>query len=169
MTTYSAVTAGEIDSDSPVTDTLVGKLANNPIAIAEGDPSVPSNLLPMALLGTLTTTSGSTQTLSGLTLTNYKFLIFVWNGVSQNATGGTFSVGGATGCMVSLTGAASNTVSGMAWVELATGLLLAVSAETGSTTKTAIGASGYSTATTSVSVSTSGTFDAGSVNVYGQK
>ena len=32
----------------------------------------------MTLLGTLTTTSGVTQTLSGLTLTNYKYLFFIF-------------------------------------------------------------------------------------------
>ena len=41
MTTYAAVTAGEVDSDSPVTDTLMGKLASNPLAIAEGDTTAP--------------------------------------------------------------------------------------------------------------------------------
>jgi Tfp pilus assembly protein FimT len=35
----------------------------------------------MTLLGTLTTTSGTTQTLSGLTLTNYKFLQISFNNV----------------------------------------------------------------------------------------
>lgn len=41
MTTYSAITAGEIDSDSPITDTLAGKWANNVLAIAEGDVTAP--------------------------------------------------------------------------------------------------------------------------------
>jgi hypothetical protein len=41
----------------------------------------------MTLLGTLTTTSGTTQTLSGLTLTNYKFLQISVNNVGYT-TGG---------------------------------------------------------------------------------
>lgn len=39
----------------------------------------------MTLLGTLTTTSGTTQTLSGLTLTNYKFLQFSINNVGYSS------------------------------------------------------------------------------------
>jgi hypothetical protein len=39
----------------------------------------------MTLLGTLTTTSGTTQTLSGLTLTNYKFLQISFNNVGYTS------------------------------------------------------------------------------------
>lgn len=169
MTTYTAITSGEVDSDSPITDTLLQRLRDNPIAIAEGDASVPSNLLQTLLLGTLTTTSGSTQTLSSLTLTPYKFLLMVWNAVSQSATGGSFGVGAASAVMTPLSGVATNTVSGFALVELATGIVTGASAETGGTNSVRVGATGYTTATTSVSVSTSGTFDAGSVRIYGIK
>ena len=68
MTSYVAVTSGEIDADSPITADLMSKLRDNPIAIAEGASTVPSNLFPTVLLGTLTTSSGTTQTLSGLDL-----------------------------------------------------------------------------------------------------
>lgn len=39
----------------------------------------------MTLLGTLTTTSGTSQTLSGLNLTSYNSLYIIVNGVSTNA------------------------------------------------------------------------------------
>jgi hypothetical protein len=41
MTTYSTIASTEVDSDSPVTDTLMGKVVNNPIAIAEGSAGAP--------------------------------------------------------------------------------------------------------------------------------
>ena len=173
MTTYTAIANSEVDGDSPITDTLMSRLRDNAIAMGEADPSVPSNLLPIGFLGTITTTSGSSQSLSGLTLTNYKFLLFVWNAVSQNATGGTFGIGAATACMNVLSASAANGISGLAWVELSTGIVVSASTEvasgigSGGTIK--VGATGYSTATTSVAVNTSGTFDAGSVRVYGLK
>lgn len=168
MTTYSAVAGSEIDSDSPITDTLMGKLASNPLAIAEADASVPATLLPTVLLGTLTTTSGSTQTLSSLTLTPYKMLLFVWNGVSTTTTGATLNVGSAN-VVDSIASSATLTVSGFVWVELSSGLALGVTLAGGGSSPIRTGASGYSTASTSVSVSTGGTFDAGTVRVYGCK
>ena len=39
----------------------------------------------MTLLGTLTTTSGTTQTLSGLVLTNYKYLSISYNNVGYSS------------------------------------------------------------------------------------
>lgn len=41
MTTYSAIASTEIDADSPITDALMGKLRDNPIAIAEGASGAP--------------------------------------------------------------------------------------------------------------------------------
>jgi hypothetical protein len=43
MTTYRAIATTETDADSPVTATLVGALANNPTAIAEGATGAPIN------------------------------------------------------------------------------------------------------------------------------
>lgn len=169
MTTYAAITNGELDAESPATDTLWQRFRDNPLAVFENDASAPVALLPIVLLGTLTTTSGASQTLSSLVLTPYKFLIFSWNAVSQSAFGGAIGIGPLTTAMASLTTVHTNTVSGIAFVDLANGVLTAMSVETGGTTKISAGASGYSTATTSVSVNTSGTFDAGSVRVYGAK
>jgi len=119
------------------------------------------------LLGTLTTTSGSSQTLSGLVLTDYKFLHFTLNGVSTSSTSGTVGLGPVSDLFGPATGGA--TVSGMGWVDLGNGI--ATAATRVSTVSTVgAGASGYSTATTSVSVNvSSGTFDAGSIRIYGVK
>jgi hypothetical protein len=167
MTTYSAVASGEVDSDSPVTDTLMGKLANNPVAIAEADSSVPLSLLPTVLLGTMTTTSGSSKTISSLVLTPYKFLLFSLNAVSTTSAGVACTVGSA-GDTEALTGP-PNTISGTVLVDLTTGFATAMTHETGGNRGVKVGATGYTTATTSVVVSTSATFDAGSIKVYGLK
>lgn len=125
----------------------------------------------MTLLGTLTTTSGSTQTLSGLTLTNYKQLIFEFNGVSHNSgTSQTISVGSA---QIAAGISAANLVYGIVNVSLNSGISTAVLSRNtlpAVATEGYCGASGYSTATTSVSVSVGGgAFDAGSIRVYGMK
>lgn len=42
MTTYSAIASGDIDPESPLTTTLLTKLRDNPIAIAEGASGAPT-------------------------------------------------------------------------------------------------------------------------------
>lgn len=57
-----------------------------PLRVAQAiDAQVPAPPDSMTLLGTLTTTSGSTQTLSGLDLTTYKDVLFYVRGVSCSA------------------------------------------------------------------------------------
>lgn len=41
MTTYTAIANTEVDAESPVTEELVTRLRDNPLAIAEGDSSAP--------------------------------------------------------------------------------------------------------------------------------
>jgi len=119
----------------------------------------------MTLLGTLTTTSGSTQTLSGLTLTNYKYLYIVVDGVSFTAIGVTMTLGGVDFC--SSTGSpASASVTGYSILDLNSGIFTTTSE--GSTLKQNIGNTSYSNASTSI-VFAGGTFDAGSIKVYGVK
>lgn len=74
MTAYIAITDTETDPEAPLTATLAKKWRDNPIAIGEGDASVPANLRPTVFLGQINTTSGTSQTLSGLVLTPYKHL-----------------------------------------------------------------------------------------------
>ena len=129
-----------------------------------------ADITGLTLLGTITTTSGTSQSLSSLTLTGYKRLLFVANGVSHlNASNQTFSVGGAA-CSSALSSAA--VVYGDVIVDLTTGRAWGGWAIDGSNGGSFWnnGNTGYSTATTSVSVGVSGaSFDAGSVQVYGVK
>lgn len=117
------------------------------------------------LLGTLTTTSGASQSLTSLTLTGYKFLRFVVNGVSSTGAG-LFSIGS---LQVSTTGGASSNWLGIVDVDLGTGIGTAQTSGSGAGVgEVRVGTTGYSTASTSVAASVStGTFDAGSITVYG--
>lgn len=124
----------------------------------------------LTLLGTLTTTSGSSQTLSGLTLTSYKYLRFEFNSVSHSFGPGAFLSINTAKITNSL--AASDTVYGNVVITLLNGLASACLSTSALGTNSAPTllheGSGYSSATTSVSVSVSaGNFDAGSVLVYG--
>jgi hypothetical protein len=111
--------------------------------------------LGMVALGTITTTSGTSQSLSGLTLTGYKQLLLVCNGVQRSASGN-ITVGSAT------FSSATNLMTGHLWIDLTSGV--------GSFTNAAgtTGATGYTTSTTTITFTTSaGAFNAGSVLVYG--
>lgn len=130
-----------------------------------------SAITTMYLLGTLTTTSGTTQTLSGLTLTPYKSLLVVMDGVSLNADAA-IKLGG-----VAITGVttAADGCYGHASVDLASGVVSAVIMNGGPTDRAngkaaspMAGRTSYSTATTSISFA-GGTFDGGSIRVYGVK
>jgi len=142
-----------------------------------------ANSTGQTLLGTLTTTSGSTQTLSGLVLTSYKQLLFMYNSVRGNSA--TVSHVHRVGSAEISARLGSNTyvkakvlvslVDGYAYPVLATG-----SSATGAFVWFDTGGpipygyqveqTGYTTATTSVSVSvSSGNFNAGSVVIYGVK
>ena len=124
----------------------------------------------MVLLGTLTMTSGASQSLSGLTLTGYKQLFFDVNEVSHNnGSSTTISIG--AGQIMSAVSAA-NVINGGATVSLWSGL--ALPQMTRNTLPAAsdgvIAQTGYSTATTTVTVSVgAGAFDLGSIRVYGVK
>jgi hypothetical protein len=151
--------------------------ANAYLDASGGNTATINGIVPAAggytLLGTLTTTSGSTQTLSSLTLTSYKQLVFEWNGVSHNAgTGQIFSIGAGS---VITNVSTSNLVWGMVTVSLLSGVASPILTRNSTlpaalSTDAQISQTGYSTATTSVSVSvSSGAFDAGAVYVYGVK
>jgi hypothetical protein len=112
---------------------------------------------PYTLLGTINTTSGTSQSLTGLTLTPYKFLRFVFNGVS-----GTAQINiSIDGVLIAVTADAAGAVRGGVEIDLANGVLLYNAALSSAATS-------YRTSTTSVGVTcTNGSFDAGSVLVYG--
>jgi len=77
--TLPATTGTFITTTGGVTPSTSGNLlTSNGTAWVSSAPAASGG---MTLLGTLTTTSGTTQTLSGLTLTNYKFLQISFNNV----------------------------------------------------------------------------------------
>lgn len=113
------------------------------------------------LLGTINTTSGTSQTLSGLNLTGYKLLMFFASGVTASALTPIYIGGVSAG--YGITGP-SGGANGPAFLDLTTGRV-----GTGNTTNSSAN-TGYSTATTSVTISTDGdSFTGGSFRVYGVK
>lgn len=119
------------------------------------------------LLGTITTTSGSTQTSGTLDLTGYDFLVFEANGVS--VTSGAGSVFTINSQDFSGSVAGSDVLYGMVWVSLTTGRGQGSVGPAGEV-RTYIRNTGYTTASTSVTVGAgTGTFDLGSVRLYGVK
>ena len=139
------------------------------VAAADLTAMLTSTTQTMVLLGTLTTTSGTTQTLSGLTLTGYASLYITVDGVSHSASGANrrLQIAGQ-----SITGARSDTTlfSGVITVYLSSG---AADSNVDAPTNTGLNkvSTGYSTATTSIAFTWDGTgnFDAGTIRVYGIK
>lgn len=177
MTTYSAIADTEIDALSPVTDLLLTRFRDNPRAIAENDPSVPSDLRPILLLGTLATTSGTTVTLSGLDLTRYSRLLIEIDGVSLSVTTTPLRFGTGSNAPISANlSNAANALYGLYLVSLASGLMTGSCAEPTAAAPSSASASAFSVrtnlsnASTSISFSVaSGGFDAGNIRVYGIK
>jgi hypothetical protein len=124
------------------------------------------------LLGTITTASGTAQTLGSLTLTGYSFLILMVNGVSFAAGNSRMSLSSTAGpeCSAPIT-AATGVLHGEIKIDLATGVFgSTVTASDTAATPARGGISTITTASTSVTVASSGAlsaFDAGSVRVYG--
>lgn len=137
----------------------------------------------MTLLGTLTTTSGTTQTLSGLTLTNYKFLQISFNNVGFTSGSSTqFRIAGVD---VTYSGYASTTTAcyGIVNIDLATGATAGAISSGYQNTGTSnyinpsANSSGpisgnlstISTSTTSIAFTFAGgnTFASGTIKVYG--
>lgn len=119
------------------------------------------SLESMTLLGTIATTSGTSQGLTGLALTGYKFLLLDFRNVSLNG-GGDVRV---NSNLLFTTLNAASVVGGQVMLSLASGWASGV---VGGTNVTAN--SGYSNATTAITLTTSGAnFDAGAVDVYGVK
>lgn len=120
----------------------------------------------MTVLGTLTTTSGASQSLTSLDLTGYKQLLFDFNGVSCSGAGTNFNIG--SGQVIN-GAAAADVFNGNVWLSLWSGIAVAA-LNASATAQIRTPQTGYSTATTTVAVSVSaGAFDAGSIRIYGVK
>lgn len=120
----------------------------------------------MTLLGTLTTTSGTAQTLSGLVLTSYKTLFISVKGVSSDNASYSLRL---NALQISEASGAAEALSGAIFIDLTTSVISAVLARAGLVVAySQIGT--YTTASTSISFTLSaGNFDAGSICVYGVK
>lgn len=126
------------------------------------------------VLGTISTTSGSSASLGSLNLTDYKVIQLWFRGVSHNGGGGrTYQVGNSTADDVGVslgTTTAADLISGVVIIDLADGIGLswlynASGTFYGTTFDTAL-----STATTTITVAMSiDNFDAGSIRVVGYK
>lgn len=160
MTDYTTITDSQCDPDAPLTSGLAYAWRDNPVAMGEKDTTVPLNLrLGHWVLGTLATTSGSTQTLSGLDLTHYAQIAAVFDGVSGTASTYSILLGGGLVASYASSGAAL-TYSGLIIVDLIGGRGIPV--------PLTIAQYAITNASTSISVSISaGSFDAGSVTIYG--
>jgi hypothetical protein len=142
----------------------------------------------LTLLGTLTTTSGTSQTLSSLTLTSYKALYIVIKNVSLSSagTGGYVAFEGIGGTKLTVNnsgGAATDTVMGFGIIDLLASSYFCISTLSNQAAGTSSSASGtnqsiffgrhsMTTASTSIvfaSGSGANAFDAGSIDVYGMK
>lgn len=129
-------------------------------------------LTGVTLLRTLTTTSGTTQTASGLTLTPYAGLFVVIDGVSNDAGAGRNLLFGTAQLNLSSGVSGTGSLSGFAVVPLPSGIAATLTASAG-TTPSALRfeSTGYNSSTTSVSFTWSGAgnFDAGTISIYGLK
>jgi hypothetical protein len=162
MTTYTAISNTLVSVGAKPFASTIQALRDNPIAIGEADSTVPAGLLPTVHLGTINTTSGSTQTITGLSLAPYKFLLAVFNGVTHNDPNNNRAISFAGVQVSNRTNFAEN---GLIQIDLNTGRGASVVGPS------SVGANfNVTNATTSISVTVSVTsFTAGSVRLYGAK
>ena len=150
-----------------------------PLRVAQAiDAQVPP-VTSYTLLGTINTTSGTSQTLSGLTLTDYTALVLEFNGVgsSSSLTNYNLRLTSTTGPQISNNNGGSGTRwYGFTEIMLNSGIFAsslassAGAAPFGSVAGTYAGDCDITTASTSVTVALSNnSFNAGSVRVYGVK
>lgn len=124
----------------------------------------------MKLLGTLTTTSGTTQTLSGLTLTSYAALLITIDGVSHDS--GSLRHLRLSGQQISGGNSASPALfNGPAFVFLTSGQSISMVLPDTGTASFRASATAITTASTSLSFTWdgAGNFDAGLIKVWGLK
>lgn len=162
----TAAVADLIDEDNMATDSATRPPSQQSVK-AYVDTSVAAvSTASMTLLGTITTTSGSSASLGSLTLTDYKALHCVFDGVSASST---FQIT-LDSISFSASTAAGNGLHGFADIDLGTGVAVSIMGVSGTNSTVWSANTSLSTATTTLTFGTSGgTFDAGSIVVYGVK
>ena len=125
----------------------------------------------MTYLGAVTTTSGTSVTFSGMTLTSYKLLQFVLDGVSEAGGDGQLYLNSQS-VAVLYQEAATDYASGSGFIELTSGLFWCSSACQRTSGAIGVfnraGASGLTASSTSITFTISATaFDAGAIRFYG--
>ena len=158
--------------DFPTTDGTAGQVLQTNGSGVLSFVSISSG--GFTLLGTLTTTSGATQTLSSLTLTDYKFLFITINNVSSTSSThlkcNNINITGDNGN-------ATHSFWGTLIVDLSTSSFSNAFASDLNTSglrensgAVRAGNIGFTTATTSIQFSlTAGNFDSGTIKIYGAK
>jgi hypothetical protein len=142
---------------------------------ATGTLATTADLGSVTLLGTIATTSGTSVTLSGLTLTPYKQVQFFFENVSSTATSSTFVRLNGWNVAPTYVTAIADYSTGGGLIDLASGIFFSSSIRVHSGSPegsggSGAGASGLTTASTSITFTISaGTFDAGSIRIYGVK
>lgn len=137
------------------------KTVNGNSLLGSGDLVIAAG---MTLLGTITTTSGASQSLSSLVLTPYKFLVCTVDNVSFSG-GAHLRIDGIQ-CSIA-TGGAAGVILGVLHLDLANGIFSS-NVSTAGAGSVWVGDTAYTTATTTITFSASaGSFDAGSIRVYG--
>lgn len=141
--------------------------------------STPLSTNSLTLLGSaVNTTTGTSATLSSLTLTDYKQLLIVFAGVSVGSTTSSklYIGSSSTGQIANTFAGAANGLYGSVTIDLTSGCYwsntidTATTATTGTTSNTYAGLTTYSTSSTSFTLYTGGAaFDGGSYRVYGVK
>jgi hypothetical protein len=169
--TIAAVVASQAEAQAGTDNTKLMTPLRVAEAVAALAPS-PNTVL----LGTINTTSGTTQTLTSLDLTPYKSLLIAVNGVSTVASVSgtrTFTIAGCTVFTVSAPTLVA--LRGLCIIDLASSVGTSSIADASGAAPSATTATSLvlrtslTTASTSISVTADLTFDAGSVLVYGAK
>ena len=112
MTTYTAIAAGEIDADSPVTADLMSKLRDNPIAITEGSTGAPK-VMAAAINWTANTLTGNISSGANTTLSLNQYSMFP--SVAGGGATTTWGTGTSTVPKLFLANATGSTVSYSIW------------------------------------------------------
>jgi hypothetical protein len=173
MADYTPIPSADLEVGAKPFARTVQALEENPRAMFEGAAGAPrlmgaaldDSAKGMVLLGTLATTSGSTVTLSSLNLTTYREIRAWVIGVSAGVNVSLRCNGQQIADQLSN---ASDIWRGVVMIDLTNGLIASNIGVNSGSSDTFAAASGPTNASTSISFSTSaGSFDAGSIVVYG--